>query len=353
MIKLDYSINDPEKRIVLAESILSHYEPSASELVLLTDYVLFVRDKNQTKKERKEEYPITTPNREVTLEKRQISYDGLAEKLENGEDGLYSLISNDKEIKLDNKDPITPKDIKEIPGIKDSMDIIASFEKQYEKATGSKRKTLKTAIIETWKQIYTIKSDYKISASFSTNKTKYLAYIDIPEEIEFDERDIPYSNSPLSLLNPEHVSFLLQYYQPLKEETWELLDSDMRWHLIDLEELAAKALEQKYPLLWDVLIWKVDKLTNKQIKEKVLAKYGEDHSEQYYSSIWRKRIPKLISEQAQKRYLITYCLRNKVGYWKRCSKCGRLKLGNPLFFSKNSGGDNFYSQCKECRNSKK
>ena len=149
MIKLDYSINDPEKRIVLAESILSHYEPSASELVLLTDYVLFVRDKNQTKKERKEEYPITTPNREVTLEKRQISYDGLAEKLENGEDGLYSLISNDKEIKLDNKDPITPKDIKEIPGIKDSMDIIASFEKQYEKATGSKRKTLKTAIIET------------------------------------------------------------------------------------------------------------------------------------------------------------------------------------------------------------
>lgn len=149
MIKLDYSISDPEKRIALAESILSHYEPSASELVLLTDYVLFIRDKNQTKKERKEEYPITTLNREITLEKRQISYDGLAEKLENGEDGLYSLISNDKEIKLDNKDPITPKDIKEIPGIKDSMDIIASFEKQYEKATGSKRKTLKTAIIET------------------------------------------------------------------------------------------------------------------------------------------------------------------------------------------------------------
>lgn len=34
--------------------------------------------------------------------------------------------------------------------------------------------------------------------------------------------------------------------------------------------------------------------------------YGVKHTEQYYSSLWRKRIPKMIAEQASKEYLIWY-----------------------------------------------
>ena len=125
----------------------------------------------------------------------------------------------------------------------------------------------------------------------------------------------------------------------------------MRWHLIDLENLIDAALEKKYPILYDILIWKIDGLTNAQIKDQVLNKYGEDHSEQYYSTVWRRRIPKLITEQAQKHFLNHFYRQHAAaGYWKTCSKCGCRKLGHPLFFAHNSSKDGWYSQCKECRN---
>lgn len=64
-----------------------------------------------------------------------------------------------------------------------------------------------------------IKSNHQITLGLSTNKTKYLAYISIPEDYYFDENDIPKSDDAFSLLNPNHVSFLLQHYQSLKEES--------------------------------------------------------------------------------------------------------------------------------------
>jgi len=64
-----------------------------------------------------------------------------------------------------------------------------------------------------------IKGGNQITLALSTNKTKYLAYVPIPEDYYFDENDIPKSDDLLSLLNPKYVSFLLQHYQPLKEES--------------------------------------------------------------------------------------------------------------------------------------
>lgn len=345
---LDYSLTTSDQRIEYVNDLLSSYSPNTNELSLLTDYILFTRDKNQTKKEKISEYSITTPNRESTISKRQISYEGLIEKLENGEDGIYSLLAEGKEIKLDNKKPISQSDIDNIPGIKESLDTIELLEKQYKKATGIKRKQIKTSIIETWKQIYAIKKSYQTSPSIITTKLKTTPYSSIPEDIYFDENDIPQSNASLSLLNQEHVNFILQNYQYLKQESISNIESDMRWFLIDLEDLASAALKN-YPILKDIFIWKIQKLTNKEIKEKVLKKYNENHSEQYYSSVWRKRIPKLITEEAQKRILLQYCRAHNIGYWKRCSKCGRLLLGHPLFFHKNSSKDKYYSQCKECK----
>lgn len=355
-MKLDYSLSTQEERKEYVNNLLLSYTPNSNELSLLGDYLLFTRDKNQTKKERNKDYPITTPNREQTIDKRQISYEGLVEKLENGEDGIYSLMCNNKEMKLDNKDPITQEDIDTIPGIYEGLEVIKKLEWQYKSATGQRRKSLKKSIIETWKQLYLIKSSHKIGTTISTNKTQYLTNIEIPETVEWID-GYPSSTSFLTLLNPDHVSFLLQYYQPLKEDSWDLLESDMLWHLIDLEEAASSALEQKHPILWDILIWKVDGNSNKQIQEKVLNNYGVNHTEQYYSSIWRKRIPKLISKEVEKRYILKYYLNNyktdRSLQWKVCSKCGRVLPAHPFFFPKNSNKDGFYSQCRECRNNRK
>jgi hypothetical protein len=154
-------------------------------------------------------------------------------------------------------------------------------------------------------------------------------------------------------LDANHISYLLCFYSKLKEESWDDLNSDMHWLLIDLEKLVEDTLLEKYPLLYDIVIWKIDGLTNEDIQDEVDRKYGEWHSEQYYSSLWRKRIPNLLLEQSQKNYLIWYYTNIEKGYWKKCSKCGRILLGHPLFFNKNSSKDGWYSQCRDCRKNKR
>ena len=57
--------------------------------------------------------------------------------------------------------------------------------------------------------------------------------------------------------------------------------------------------------------------------------------------------------QAKKDYLIWYYSTQEYGHWKRCSRCGEVKLAHNKFFSKNkTSKDGFYSICKECRNKK-
>ena len=135
-MELDYSLTTPEERVAYTKKLLKDTPPpyNNNTLKILADYILFTHDRNQTKKERTKTYPILTPNREFTIDKRQVSYEGLAEKLENGEDGLYNLIRIDKGQILDPKDPITEEDIETIPGIKECMDVIASLKNQLETA---------------------------------------------------------------------------------------------------------------------------------------------------------------------------------------------------------------------------
>lgn len=74
----------------------------------------------------------------------------------------------------------------------------------------------------------------------------------IPEEITVREDGSLDIKSPISLLKPEHVSFLLCYYPQLKAECCDDLMGDMHWLLIDLEDLATKALEDE-PVLMDLI----------------------------------------------------------------------------------------------------
>jgi hypothetical protein len=41
------------------------------------------------------------------------------------------------------------------------------------------------------------------------------------------------------------------------------------------------------------------------------------------------------------------------GKWKKCTRCGQIKLAHNKYFSKNkTSKDGFYSICKECRSAK-
>ena len=357
-MKLDYSLKTIEERIDCVNKVLAA-TPSenlnSKYLNYMSDYILFVADKNQTKKEHKELHPIVTKNREVTVAKRQVSFEEMVSNLENGEDGLYALITNDKNQIMDPKEPISNKDVEEIPGLREQLSIITKLKNQFEKATGQARYSLKKQIIETWQQIYILKASYRgVSAKGKvSNQIKTMARMRLDEKITFNEDGLPVSNGIISMFNPAHISFLLCYYSQLKEESAEDFISDMYYLLLDLEELCEKTLKDDYPILWDLLIWKIDGKTNEEIQRLMESVHGVVHNEQYFSTLWRKRIPKLLSEQAQKDYLIWYYTNEEYGNWKTCTRCGKTLLAHPMFFSRNTSKDGFYSQCKSCRSKKK
>ena len=87
-------------------------EPNEKYLEILADYLILCMEK-QEKKEKK----ILTDNRMATVTKRETSYEGLVLQLENGEDGIYNLIHENKNQIFKPKISITKKDLEEIPDL--------------------------------------------------------------------------------------------------------------------------------------------------------------------------------------------------------------------------------------------
>ena len=91
MLKLDYSLETPEERNKLVADIIEDMDEddlNPGYLEVLADYLILCMEK-QEKKEKK----ILTENRMATVNKREVSYEGLVSQFENGEDGVYNLIS--------------------------------------------------------------------------------------------------------------------------------------------------------------------------------------------------------------------------------------------------------------------
>ena len=139
MIKLDYTLETPEERNELVKKILEENpNPNEKYLEILADYLILCMEK-QEKKEKK----ILTDNRLMTVNKRETSFEGLVSQLENGEDGIYNLVINDKNVLLTPKISITEKDVAEIPALKQLKESIAIMEEMEKKATGKKKFKLK------------------------------------------------------------------------------------------------------------------------------------------------------------------------------------------------------------------
>ena len=88
-------------------------DPNEKYLEILADYLILCMEK-QEKKERQ----ILTENRIMTVNKRKTSFEGLVSQLENGEDGIYNLISENKNQIFQPKVTITKKDLEEIDLLK-------------------------------------------------------------------------------------------------------------------------------------------------------------------------------------------------------------------------------------------
>ena len=349
-LKLDYTLQDPGARNELVKKIIEQTPPqrlTPKYLQLLADYLVFAMDKEERKKKN-----IITDNRMVTVNKRETSFEGLVEKFQNGEDGIYNIITNDKNIIFTPKISITEEDIQTIPGMKQLRDAIAQIEAQEKVATGKRRFLLKKQLIEMRKDQYVLKSTFK-APIYCLNATKSFNHIALEEKISVNEDGSLKIEGNFSLLNSDHVSAVLCNYSRIKQDCWGQFSSDAYYMIQDLENLVDETLEKDFPLYYDLLIYKIDGKTNEEIQSLLERDYGVRHSVEYISSLWRNKIPKMIAEQARKDWLIWHYTFEEKGQWKKCSRCGQIKLAHNMFFSKNNTSkDGFYSICKDCRNAK-
>ena len=349
-LKLDYTLQDPGARNELVKKIIEQTPPqrlTPKYLQLLANYLVFAMDKEERKKKN-----IITDNRMVTVNKRETSFEGLVEKFQNGEDGIYNIITNDKNIIFTPKISITEEDIQTIPGMKQLRDAIAQIEAQEKVATGKRRFLLKKQLIEMRKEQYVLKNTFK-PPIYCLNATKSFNHIALEEKISVNEDGSLKIEGNFSLLNPDHVSAVLCNYSRIKQDCWGQFSSDSYYMIQDLENLVDETLEKDFPLYYDLLIYKIDGKTNEEIQSLLERDYGVRHSVEYISSLWRNKIPKMIAEQARKDWLIWHYTFEEKGQWKKCSRCGQIKLAHNMFFSKNNTSkDGFYSICKDCRNAK-
>lgn len=346
--KLDYTIKDPKQRNKLVHHIVDTIDPEKLTPYYLEKLTKYLVEDEQSKKDK----IILTDNRMVTINKRETSFQGLVAKLENGEDGIYNFISEgDKNILLVPKIGITQEDIQRVPGLRELREAIAVIQAQQKVARGKRKYALTKQLIQMRQDQYILKGEY--SAPVNVMKlTANLNQIDLSQHITIDENGQPHSDGLISFFNPDHVSCLLCNYSKLKQQCYGKFESDMYYLMQAFDDLTDKALKDN-PILYDIMVYKIDGLQNKEIREKIQEKHNTTYSVEYLSALWRKKIPKIIADYAKQEWIMYHYTEEEKGKWKRCSRCHEVKLAHTYFYSKNkTSKDGWYSLCKCCRNKK-
>lgn len=347
--KLDYSIKDPQKRSKIVHEIIDKTPSNKLNSYYLQELANYLIQNSNTKKQK----TVLTDNRMITINKRQTSYQGLVSKLEKGEDRVYNfMIQGDKNIILVPKISITDEDLKTIPGLKELKQEIKKIQLKLKNTNNEDRYKLVKTLIQMRQQQYIIKSAYKPPV-FLMNLIKNINKIDLSENIIINEKKQPQSDGIISLFNPEHVCCILCNYSKIKQQCWGDFENDIYYLMEDFDYISEKALKDKFPILYQIMVLKIDGLSNKDIITQLQKKFNITYSIEYLSSLWRKKIPKKISQQAKQDWIIWYYTKKEKGVWKKCSRCNKIKLAHPYFFTKNkTAKDGYYSLCKKCRNKK-
>lgn len=234
--KLDYTLKTMEERASFVSSLIPTLTQeqlnNKKYIEILSNYIIAAMTPAE-----KKAHTFLTDNRQLTINKRETSYQGLTDQFENGEDGAWNLFNEvaDKSIRLTPKKTISAEDVAEIPELRDLKESIAIIEKLEAAAHGKDRYRLKKWLIELHQEQYIIKDIFKPQMSANA-LAKSIAQMSLAENITIDENGEPHSDARITLFNPTHVCALLCNYSALKEEAWSRFSSDLRISFIWLRK---------------------------------------------------------------------------------------------------------------------
>ncbi len=287
----------------------------------------------------------------ATINKRETSLEGLMAQLENGEDGIYNLINESKSTILQPKISITKKDLEEVPFLAQLRDSIERWEGMLKTAEGKEAFIIKKALIEMRKDQYVIKAAYR-KPVVPTKLVRSHPQIKLDEDYSIDKETGNIDFSGFTLCDPKICQAILCNYSKLKQNSWGEFEGDIYFLMEDFDRIASEALAD-YPILEKIVECKIDGKLNIEIQEILVLEFGKKHSLEYISSLWRNKIPQLIAEKATEQLLDWHYLQVEKGKYKKCSRCGQVKLAHSKYFSKNkTSKDGWYSICKCCRSRK-
>lgn len=253
-MKLDYSLDSPEERVKLVNQILQENpNPNEAYLEILANYLILCMEKQERKQKQ-----ILTENRMTTVNKRECSYEGLVSQLENGEDGIYNLINENKHQIFQPKQTITKKDIEEIPPLKQLREAIQLWETKLKTAQGRDVYTIKRALIEMRKDQYIIKNAYRCPVNIMTFMSVHSPTILEEKLPAFDDEGYPIPQG-VSLMRPEVCSAILCNYSELKQNGYAHFEDDTWYLMLDFDRISSKALAP-YPLYERLVELKIDGL---------------------------------------------------------------------------------------------
>ena len=299
-------------------------------------------------KEEKKQKKIITENRNVTIQKRETSFEGITEKLEQGPDGIYNMMTETKNALFTPKISITPHDLETISALREVRSAIIQWTEVLKHSVGKAAYIAKNAIIELSRDQYIIKQAYQKPIKFThLTRSGGSRYIKLEDKSYIEVPNGALHIAGVSLMDYKTISAILCNYSRLKQDSSEQFEGDT-WYLIqDFEALCDKALAP-YPTYMQIVEMKIDGVPNCEIQSALQVNYTPE----YISSLWRNKIPKIIAKCAQEEFVTFEYKRLKLPF-KKCNVCGEKKPLHPLFFSKNKGShDGYYSKCKKCRNQK-
>lgn len=160
-----------------------------------------------------------------------------------------------------------------------------------------------------------------------------------------DSAESFFSRKWFDFQNLEMVYQLLLEWQGLEKEKRQLLGNTsklMRTLFYYVEEAELGEIQEK------ILRLKMDRVKNQDIANLINGEYGKSYTANYISTIFRQKIIPAINGAAALHAQIVGSLPFEEEF-KRCGKCGRLLLRDPInFVRKSRAKDGLSSRCKKC-----